>query len=358
MADTATNRNYAWGLQSNFQTQKTLSAGALKQMIVTDQNVIDYEPETQNNEEWSHGYNSATDQWLEAHKSSVQHTLPGYSQELGKAFYLNMADYSISTPSGGTVSKTHLFKPTNPLVTRQDKAVTYVERVGAGWHKLMPRAVSDGFTLKGSEKGILTCDLNLIGAGLILSNPAVTYPPTSTPTVAALTGLHKLFNSQVTLTPDDGGTYTDAYECRYRAFELAFKKTMLTEAGYQPGCAQFFIPGDPTSGMIMSAHEFDKQMLDFMFEVDLASDTPEFDAVTDQRPIKIILDITGGIIEGAIPHQMKTTINISKYKSSKPVLVQGMWRFQITGSAFFDVATNNLFQIELTNNIASYSAGW
>lgn len=358
MSDTTTNRNYGWGLQSNYQTQKALAAAALKQMVVTDNNTIEYDAEVANNEEWSHGWNSATDQWIEAHKSQVAHTIPGFSQELGKVFALNMGDYAVVTPGGGTISKQHTFKPTNPLVTRQDPAVTYVERIGTHWHKLMPRCVSDGFTLKGSGKGILTCDFNLIGAGLILNNPAVTYPPTGTPTVAAITGLHKLFNSQVALTPNDGGSYTAPYACRYRSFELAFKKTMLTEAGYKPGCAEYFVTGNQTSGMIMSAHEFDKHMLDFNFEVDMASGTPEFEAVTDQRPISILLEVTGGIIEAAIRHKLAVTINISRYNASKPVLVDNMWRFQISGKAFFDVAATNLFKIDLTNDIATYLSGW
>jgi hypothetical protein len=358
MSDTKTNRNYGWGLQPNFLTQKTIAAGALKQLIVTDENTIEYEPTINNNEEWSHGFNSATDQWVEAHKSQVSHTMPGFSQELGRVCYINMADYGVATPGGGTVSRKHTFKPTDPTVTRQDPAVTYVERVGAGWHKLMPRAVGDGWTLKGDSTGVLTCDFNLLGAGLIVSNPSVTYPPTATPTVPALTGLHKLFNTQVTLTPNDGGSYNTAYACRYRSFELAFKKSMLTEAGYKPGCADFFVANNPTTGIIMSAHEFDKQMLDFKFVVDLASSTPEFDAVIDQRSIALVLDITGGIIEGAIKHQLTVTINISKYTASKPVLVDNMWRFEISGKAFFDVANSNLFKIDLTNNIATYASGW
>lgn len=358
MSDTATNRKYAWGLQTNYSTQKALTAGALKQMIVSDNNLIDYAPVVKNDEGWSNGYNSATDQWLESHDSKVSHSMPGFSQEMGKPFYLNLANYTVAVATGGTVAKKHTFKPTDPNVTRQDPAVTYVEKAGAGWHKLMPRAVSDGFSLKGNDLGILMCDFNLIGAGLIVSNPSVTYPPAATPTVAALTGLNKLFNTQVALTPNDGGTYNTAYACRYRSFQLDFKKSMLSDAGFKPGCAEFFVSGDPTSGLIRSANEFDKQSLDFQFEVDLASGTPEFDAVVDQRPIAIVLDVQGGIIEGAIRNQMTVTINVARYSASKPTLAQNMWRFQISGKAFIDVASSNLFKIDLTNNVASYATGW
>lgn len=358
MADTKTNRSYAWALQSNFQTAKAIAAGALKRLLATDDNLIDYEAKTNTNEDWAHGYNSATDQWIEAHDAKVSHQIPGFAQELGKVFYLNLGDVVVTTPSGATVARKHTFKPTDPMVTRQDPAVTYVERAGAGWHKLMPRAVGDGFTLKGSGIGILTCDFNLLGAGLIVSNPAVTYPPTLNATVANLSGLHKLFNTQVSVTPNDGKGYGSPYSCAYRGFELNFKKTMLSDAGYKPGCGEFFIAGDPTSGLIRSAHEFDKQMLDFTLEVDLAANTPEFDAVTDQRPIAIVIDVIGGIIESSIRHQLTITLNVTRYKSSKPALVDGMWRFQISGTAFYDTTTNNLFKIDLTTNVTSFATAF
>lgn len=356
MSDTATNRKFAWGLQTDFQTAKTLSASALKQMLCTDKNTIDYQPDIKDNEEWSHGYNSATEEWLEKHEASVQHTIPGHAQELGKVFYLNMAD-SVSTPGGGTNSRTHTFVPTDPDTTRQDKAVTYVEKVGSGWHKLMS-AVADGFVLKGADTGLLTCDFSLLGDGKVVNNPSVTYPPTATPTVTNLTGLYKFFNTQINITPDDGDSYTTAYGCRYRSFEVAFKKTMLGDAGYKPGCERFLDDADPDSGIIRSAYEFDKQMLEFNFNVDMASGTPEFEAVQDQRPIALVIAATGGIIEGAIPYSLIVTMNIAKYRTTKPNEANGIWQFAISGKALFDAANAQLFQIELTNDVTTYATGW
>lgn len=357
MADTATNRKYAWGLQTDFQTQRALVAGALKQLIVTDENTIDYTPETANNEAWSHGFNSPTEQWLLSHDAKVQHTIPGFAQELGKIFYLNMAD-TVSTPSGGTLSRLHTFVPTDPLVTRQDKAVTYVERIASGWHKLMPSAVGDGFSLKGSDRGVLTCDFSLYGDGRIINNPAVTYPPTATPTVTNLTNLYKFFNTHMNITPDDGGSYNTEYGCRYRSFQIDFKKTLLSEAGFQQGCKRFLVPGDPDSGMIRSVHEFDKQTVEFNFQVDMAAGTPEFEAVQDQRPINLIIEAIGGIIEGAIPFQMAISMNIAYYKTTKPTLANGIWQFGVSGESFFDAAANNLLKIELVNDVVSYATAF
>lgn len=357
MSDTKTNRKYAWGLQTDFATQKAIAAGAYKQIICTDDNVLEHSVDKENNEDWSHGVNSATDQWTTAHDTAVQHQIPGFAQELGKAFYLSMSD-TITTPPGGTNSRKHTFVPTDPSVTRQDPAVSYVEKLGSGSHRLAPSMVADGFTLSGNGAGVLLCDLNLKGSGKVVENPAITYPPTATPTVQTLTGLAKLFNSRMTLTPNDGGTYNTAYGCAYRSFQIAFKKTLLEQAGYKPGCQNFFVANDPTSGIIRSALEFDKQMLDFNFDIDLPANTPEYDCVKDQRPINLTFDILGGLIEATIRHQLTVKITAAKYDVVKAKLADGIWQLGIQGKAFFDTGLNKLFTIELTTDVLNYATAW
>lgn len=357
MSDTPTSRGYAWAVQTDYATQKTIAAAALKQLIVTDQNFLDYEAKTQNDEDWAHGVNSPTDEWIEAHDAKVQHTMPGFSQELGKLFYLNMGQYAITTPSGGTTSKQHAFKPTDPTVTRQDKAVTYAEKAGTGWNVLARSMVGDGFVLKGDGMGILTADFGLMGSGFLNFSSPVTWYPTATPTVARLTGLHKLFNSQVALAITDAGGTTN-YGCRYRSFEFAYKKSMLDDASMSPGCANFLSASDPVTGAIRSSHEFDKQTLDFTLEVDMAAGSPEAINVQQQKPMDILLTATGGIIEAAIRHKLSMIVPVAKYSASKPVVSGGIMRFTISGKALFDFTTGKLFEIDLINDVATYASAF
>jgi hypothetical protein len=353
---TPSDRGYGWARQTDFVTAKAIANGNFKQIMATDQNMIDYTPALKDDDGWATGLNQASDQWVETHDCNVAHTIPGHSQEIGKVLAIN-GSIAISTPSGGTLSRKHTFKPTDPAVTRQDPAVSYVERLGAGWNVLMPRAVSDGFTIKGDDKGVLSVDFNLLGAGLLVNGAGATFPPATTPTVTKLSGLHKLFNTQVALVVTDNGTPT-TYACRYKSFQIAFKKTMLSDAGYQEGCADFFVSGDPTSGIIRSAHEFDKQMLDFTLTVKLGSTSPELTAVQQQKPLDILISAVGGFIEGAIPHQMDIKIPVGKYQTSKPTFLQNIAVLTITGKAFFDYATGKLFSIELTNDVTTYATAF
>lgn len=347
---------FAWALQSDYKTQVALAADVLKQLITTDDNLIDYAPATVNDEEWSNGFNGATDEWIETHDDNVSHTMPGFAQELGKPLILNLGDYAVTTPTGATAAKRHLFKPQDPDVSQQGRAVTYAERMSSGYNVLMPRAVANGFSLKGNALGVLTMDFGLKGAGKLIVNSGTIWKGAGKH-VVPVTGLHKLFNTQVGLVVTDGGTAT-TYGCRYKSFSIDYGMTLKEAAGYSPGCAEYQIDGDQTSGAIRSELEFDKQSLTFTFNVKMATGSPELLAVQQQKPLVIALTATGGIIEGLIRHQLIVSIPVAKYTASKPVRVDGQEQFQITGRGLFDYGTNQLFQVELITNVPSFATGW
>jgi hypothetical protein len=357
MVDTATSRGYAWGKQTDYVTPKTIAAAALTRILASDENTIDYTPQINNDEGVAHGQNQATEQWIEAHDARVDHTMPAYVDQLGRVFYLNLSNYAVATPSGGTTSKEHTFKPQDPSVSRQGPAVTYAETTGPGWNVLMPRAVADGFSLKGDGKGIMTADFGLQGAGKI--DPASTATWTGgSPTVTTPTDREKFFNTQVGLVATDATNGAVTYGCRYRSFSVNFRQTLLLEAGYKPGCADFLTSGDYTSGIIRSAAEFDKQMLDFTFEVDMASGSPELLLVQKQLPINIVLTATGSLIEGAIKKKITITIPVAHYNTTKPSVKNDIYTFAISGSGFFDYSTSKLFEIKLINLVTTYATGW
>ncbi|MGE0367226.1 MAG: phage tail tube protein [Phycisphaerales bacterium] len=358
MGDTVSSRGYAWGLQTDYQTAKAVAPGAFTRILASDENTIDYNPQINNDEGVAHGKNQATEQWLEGHDCSVQRSMPAYVDQLGRVFILNLGDYSVATPGGGTTSKEHKFKPQDPSVSRQGKAVTYLETTGPGYNVSMPRAVANGFTLRGDGNGILTVDFGLQGAGKVDPASTATWSPAATPSVTDPTDRVKFFNTQVALTATPSGESAVVYGCRYRMFEMAYEQTLLLEAGFKPGCQDFLVPGDPTSGVIRSACEFDKQRLSFSFEVDMASGSPELVLVQNQKPIDILLTATGPLIEGAIRKKLSVIVPVSHYRTSKPSVKNGIYTFAISGEGFFDYATSKLLEVQLINTIASYATGW
>jgi len=357
MADTSTGRGYAIGLQTDYTTAKTLTAGALKRLICTDDNTFDYEPRTSDDEAYAHGQNQATEQWLEGHDGTIQHTMPAYIDQMGYVLALNLGNYAVGTPSGGSTSKEHTFKPQNPSVSRQGKAVTYAETTGPGWNVLVPRCVANGFSIKGDDLGHLTMDFGLQSAGKVDPASGATWTGGS-PTVATPTDRAKFFNTQVALKVTPSGESQVVYACRYRSFELNYQQSLLLDAGFKPGCGEFLTPGDSTSGIIRSACEFDKQTADFTMQVDMASGSPELVHLQAQKPIAVQIEATGGLAELGVNKKLTIDIPVAYYKTTKPSQKNGIYTFTITGKAFYDYVTSKMLQIKLINNIATYASGW
>src|SRR4051812_3321737 len=118
MVDTASSRGFAFALQTDYTTQKTIAASALRQILASDENTIDYNPMVNTDEGWATLTNQATEQWLEAHDAKVQHSMAAYIDEIGRPLILNLGSYSVGTAPGGTTAKKHIFKPQDPSVSR------------------------------------------------------------------------------------------------------------------------------------------------------------------------------------------------------------------------------------------------
>lgn len=357
MADTQTSRAYGIGLQTDYVTAKAVASGAFKRLICVDDNTFDYEPKVNDDEAYSHGQNQATEQWLEAHDGAIQHSMPGYIDQMGYILALNFGNYSVVTPAGGTASKEHTFKPQDPSVSRQGKAVTYVETTGPGWNILVPRCVGNGVSIKGDDLGHLMMDFGLQSAGKV--DPASTATWTgATPSVSTPTDRAKFFNTQVALKITPSGESQVVYGCRYRSFEVNYQQSLLLEAGFKPGCGEFLTPSDPTSGIIRSACEFDKQTADFSLQVDMAAGSPELVHLQQQKPIALLIEATGPLIEGAINKKLTIDIPVAYYRTTKPSQKNNIYTFTLSGKAFYDYATSKMMQIKLINTIATYASGW
>lgn len=349
MTATPNNRLYYWGTQTDYATQKTIAASAFRKMILGDKNFMDANPKTNDDTEWAHGFNNATEQWLESHDNKISHTMPGYVEEIARPIKLAMGGYAVTTPSGGTTSKKHVITPQNPDTSRQLQAVTYGEKIDVH-NVLFPSVIVDGFTLKGNDLGVLMLDFGLQGSGKII-NPSGVTPATH---VVTPTNLRKLFNTQIALTVNDGTSDT-VYGCKYRSFELNYKNNLLADAGYKPGCGNYQTANDPNSGVIRSGLIFDRQEIDFNFEVDMETDSGELDAVIKQKPMSITLSATGSIIEALIPRSLTAKMPKTYYKARKLGEGNGIMRFQISAKVFVDVTTGKFLDIEIVNDVATYA---
>jgi hypothetical protein len=355
---TSTERQYAWGTQADYLTQKALAANALRKIIVQDSNFVDFAPEVRNDQGWAHGKNRPTEQWIEAIRAqSVSHSMVGWLEEIGRVAKLVMGGYAVTTPGGGTVSRSHKMTPQDPAVSRQLQAVTYWEKLGIS-DNLFRGVLGQSFGLSGDAMGALQLDFALQPSGKVTYpsgvNPA-THVVSPADVSVAPSGLHKLYNTQIALVVDDGVTPV-TYGCKYRKFALNYENTFFMEAGYKPGCGNFQTNGDKTSGAVMSELLFDQQNISFSFEVDMAEDSGELDAVMKQKPMEIVTTISDGtIIEAAIARSLEINIPKTYYTARKLGEGGGIWRMMIEANVFYDSVSNKTLEMTAVNDIATYA---
>lgn len=350
MAVVTQDRAYGWATQSDYVTAKTPGANAFKKLIVTDNNFIDHQVATQNDDGFSHGYNTPTDQWTESHDNSVSHTMPGFIEELPKAFKLVLGGYAVTTPDGGTTAKSHKITPLSPAVSRQLQAVSYIEKVGA--HDIMaPSMLGESLSLQGNDQGLLMCDLSLRGSGEV-KDSGVTWGSH----VDVLTGFHKVFNTQMKLELDNGSDAPYEIGCNYRAFNLSVQNEFLDAAGYKPGCNRYQTSGDNASGAIRSELLLNRQNITFNFTMDIGSTNEGFDELVKQTPMKIVLSAEGAeIASEGIDRALIVTMERVFYTARQIGESNGVVTFEISGTVMTDVSTGKSIEIEVVNDVATYA---
>jgi hypothetical protein len=218
--------------------------------------------------------------------------------------------------------------------------------------------VGQSYRLSGDAAGHLVMDFTLQPSGKV-TYPSLVVPATHVQLPSAVeiapSGLHKLFNTQIALVVTDGVTPV-TYGCKYRKFDLSYENTFFVEAGYKPGCGEFQVANDKTSGMVASEMLFDKQNINFSFEVDMEVDSGELDAVIKQKPMAITQTITDGtIIEGAIARSLINNMPKTYYKARKLGEGNGIWRMAIDAEVFYDSVTGKTLEMKAVNDVATYA---
>lgn len=342
--------------QADYATPRAFGAGPPKtyrQIVSTDQNFADYQVNSADNTGHATGQDWPTDQWIDRH--DVTQTIPEQvcSQEIGRALYDAfgglVTDQPAAIPSPATYR--HTFTPQSAATSRQLPVRSYVETIASEHDVLFPSMATEQLTLQGDGTGRLTVSRTLRGSGKRTTPSGVTWATH----VDDLTGsVDYLYNSQVTLNVDDGASPI-AYGCRYESFTVNINNQLLAEAGYRPGCATYQTSVNRESGMIRQELLFGARSYDLDFVVRLASGGAEYAALQAQTPLEIIVTAEGGIIEDAFTHKLTVTIPLTKYQTVQLSNSDGIMTLQIKAKVLFDVSTGEIIEVELINDVASYT---
>lgn len=294
--------------QANYNTPTPPNGAApfnYVQLLLKDtpgQNFANYGVRTQNNQGYSTGSDFATEQWLTAHdvdRQGMDFDLA--SETIGRLLFYALGSVATQSPAPGVYE--HTFVPQEPnAATRQLPSFSYLEQIGAEHDVLYPSCVIDTLSLSGDGLNRIMGSAGFRGSGKRVSPSGIDF---ATQTGLA-ENLNYLYNTQtfINIVPETGNGPGLVYECDYNNFSFAVRNGLNPDSGYRPGCGNYQIGDDKTSGIVRSEMLFGQREIDFSFTVRLNQSSKEFQYLQTQRILTGSISLTGATISGAHKHSL------------------------------------------------------
>jgi hypothetical protein len=277
--------------QTNYNTQTPFVDANFVEFLCKDKNFTEDAPVIADNKEYATGRQQPTEQWIVAHEATAAKEEDVCSEEIGRPLLCAMGKVTTTQPDATNVPtiKKHVFERLDVLTSRQLPALTLIEQLGIV-DRAFPSCVVEALGFRGEGSQRLSNSRTLRGSGKIIEPTGVE--------ISAAANRHYFYESQVTLTLDDGAEVTNFATAPQRlnawAFDIA--NQILNDDGYRPGAAAFQTPGDADSGEVRTEALVSDQVFNASFNGRFLSDSELYKAITNQKNFSALFDIVGSRI--------------------------------------------------------------
>ncbi len=277
--------------QTNYNAQTAFVDANFVELLCKDKNFTEDAPGVADNKEYATGRQQPTEQWIVNHEATAQKEEDVCSEEIGRALLCALGKVTTTQPDATNVPtvKKHVFERLDVLTSRQLPVQTLIEQLGIV-DRAFPSCVTESLGFRGEGSQRLSSSRTLRGSGKIIQPTGVE--------ISAAAGRHYFYESQVTLTLDDGAVVTNFATAPQRlnawAFDIA--NQILNDDGYRPGAAAFQDGGDPDSGEVRTEALLADQVFNASFNGRFLSDSELYKAITQQTNFSALFDIVGSRI--------------------------------------------------------------
>lgn len=341
--------------QTDYNTPTANGVGGAnyrKVLMRSKETSVDEQPNVVNNRQHATGQRQATESWIVSHDASVPVDLDACAEEIGRWLLLAFGKVVTTQPdaiNNPTVYQ-HVFSCMNLTLGAQIPVTGIVEQCGPALDTLYPSCAVQNLSIRGEGSQRLGVGASLMGSGKAISPSAIT--------IAELAGLHYFYQSQVTLTLDDGAAITNAATApqRLNSWEFAINNILGLEDGFRPGAAKFQETDNPDSGEVRSECLLTDQDYAMRFNLRLLTDSAFFAALRAQTPFVAEFDIVGPEIDDDFNH----SLNIKGFKTvfrriAKPSR-NGLVVADIETDVQYDTTAAKDVEVTLVNTVPSYTA--
>ncbi|MEW6361735.1 MAG: hypothetical protein AB1477_06400 [Acidobacteriota bacterium] len=344
--------------QTDYVTPTAAAANAFVEQIARepDGSFWTIEPKKMNNKGQGTGNRWATESWVEAWDSSLQFGFDASSQNLGR--HLLAAFGSVASTTQGAGFK-HVFRPLDTKISMQLPAYSFLELLAegsGGISSLFPSGVCEKLELAGDGQGRVAATVNYRGSG---KEQAATGYAWATHVQKIQGTQNYFFNTQadISIGGYPGNTSPVEFNCDLESWRFAYSNTLAADAGYRPGCPEFVIAGNPEIGVVRTECLLSDSAIEAEWTFRLRANDPALGQLKNQTPLEAAITLTGAVI-GAGPevHKLTITLHYFKYATHVRGVKDGIATVTITPDVIYSVADSEICEVELVNNVTSYTA--
>jgi hypothetical protein len=326
-----------------------------KQLIATDDNLANLQPNVQDNAGHAHGFPRATEQWLSNHDISFAHDFQLCSQEIGRDLYDALGKVVTTQPDvddNPTVYQ-HVFSTMDLSASRQLPSRSWVEKVGSAINRLHPGVCLAQLALSGEGSQ------RLVGSGQWTGSGKEVEP--SGLTGENITGLHYLYQSQCTVKFDNGLVVTNIATGpnRLNSWRVEIINQLLAEDGFIPGAGEFQEDDNFESGEVRTEMLLGEQNFNITANVRLLSDDVLRAYLKSQASLIFTNDIVGGVIaggDGTFHHQLSIKAYKAPFKAIGLPNRNGLIALDLQINPLVDLVTGKDLEFTLINDVPSYTS--
>lgn len=342
--------------QSAYLTATAAAVNAFVEERVKSRPLAQVTPNRVNNAGYSGGLGFPTESWVEGWSSSFGYSLDLASQNIGRYLLAAMGGYAVSQPDavGSPTVYKHVFTPLDRRTTVQLPAFSILNQAnpsGNGINSLLPSMVADSFRFDGNAKSRVEGTVVWTGSGEETIPSGVTW---ATHVNTVQNTLNYFYNPQASLKIGDYpsmGSPTTWTTCDL--LRMGFGVTN-SHAADDYGCPRYKVSGDLEKGVMRNHYLLQGQSYSLDFLLKLQANNPMHTAMVNQSPLEIEASYTGNLISGTYSHQIKVISYFTKYATVERGFTNGFATVQVTPELLFSNTDNQIVQVELINNVASY----
>lgn len=315
------------------------------------------QPNEKDNSDYATGYSFPTESWVEDWRNSWSWSMMLASQNIGRYLLAAMGKVTTRQPDAGdepTVYE-HVFEPLPFLTTQQLPAYSLLAQLlpaANGINKKYPSMVAKSFKIASSGKAKLDGSVQWEGSGEEVLPSGVTWATH----VNEIQGtLNYFFSKQNELIiSDTDGSNDSNLKCEIKSSNFSIENDFAEE---DYGCPRF-VDDDPELGALRSQYLLTNQKFMMDWVLKMRNDNPEYVALLDRHPFKLVQKWVGGVIAGGLDgynHELEITSYLAKYAAAEDGFEDGMAVVSVKPTMLFNVSANKIVQVKLTNNVASYT---